>query len=49
LVSSPEILNKYVGESEFNLRALFARAEKDWAELGSNRSIEVFFCSISAG
>ena len=37
MVSSPELLNKYVGESERNLRALFAQAEKDWQELEYNR------------
>lgn len=39
MISSPELLNKYVGESEHNLRALFYQAEKDTEELGSNRYV----------
>ena len=29
IVNGPEILNKYVGQSEENVRKLFAEAEKD--------------------
>ena len=39
MVSSPELLNKYVGESENNLRALFYQAEMDAEQLGSNRYV----------
>ena len=41
MVSSPELLNKYVGESENNLRALFYQAEMDAEQLGSNRYVYV--------
>ena len=39
MVSSPELLNKYVGESENNLRALFYQAEMDAEQLGSDRYV----------
>lgn len=34
VVSGPEILNKYVGESERNMRELFAAAEEEYREKG---------------
>ncbi|KAI1230225.1 hypothetical protein IHE44_0010190 [Lamprotornis superbus] len=37
VVNGPEILNKYVGESEANIRKLFADAEEEQRRLGANR------------
>jgi len=34
IVSGPEILDKYVGQSEENIRKLFADAEEEWKEKG---------------
>lgn len=34
MVNGPEVLNKYVGASEENIRKLFEDAEKDYAENG---------------
>ena len=33
-MNGPEILDKYVGESEANIRKLFAEAEEDEKKLG---------------
>jgi len=33
IINGPEILNKYVGESEANIRKLFAEAEKEQARV----------------
>ncbi len=33
-MNAPEIMSKYLGESEKNLRAHFEEAEKAWMELG---------------
>lgn len=35
IVNGPELLNKYVGQSEENIRSLFAAAEADQARLGA--------------
>lgn len=35
IVNGPELLNKYVGQSEENIRSLFAAAEADQAKLGN--------------
>ena len=35
IVNGPEILNKYVGESEANIRKLFEDAESDQKKLGN--------------
>ena len=37
IVQGPEILSKMVGESEANVRALFAEAEKEEKQMGPNR------------
>ena len=34
IVNGPQILNKYVGESEANVRALFAEAEEEEKRMG---------------
>ncbi|KAL0225181.1 hypothetical protein RCL1_003093 [Eukaryota sp. TZLM3-RCL] len=39
--SAPEILNKYVGESEKNVRDLFSEAEKEYQELGDASELHV--------
>merc|ERR1719203_1759168 len=36
IVNGPEILNKYVGQSEENIRKLFADAEKEYKQQGEN-------------
>lgn len=37
IVNGPEILSKFVGETEKNVRDLFADAEKDQREHGEHR------------
>uniref|UniRef100_A0A915EHE6 Vesicle-fusing ATPase n=1 Tax=Ditylenchus dipsaci TaxID=166011 RepID=A0A915EHE6_9BILA len=37
----PEILNKYVGESEANMRKLFAEAEEEWKRCASNSGLHI--------
>jgi len=41
IVNGPEILDKYVGESEANIRKLFAEAEADEARLGVNSPLHI--------
>jgi len=41
LVSGPEILNKYVGESEKNIRELFADAEEEQLAAGDDSELHV--------
>ncbi|XP_032357399.1 vesicle-fusing ATPase isoform X4 [Etheostoma spectabile] len=41
IVNGPEILNKYVGESEANVRKLFADAEEEQKRLGANSSLHI--------
>lgn len=41
IINGPEILNKYVGESEKNIRDLFLDAEKDELENGNNSSLHI--------
>lgn len=41
IVNGPEILNKYVGQSEENIRALFADAEKEQAERGDDSELHI--------
>lgn len=45
VVNGPEILNKYVGESEANIRKLFAEAEDEQKRVRDIRSY-VCICSI---
>jgi len=41
IVNGPEILDKYVGESEANIRKLFAEAEEDEVKLGVNSGLHI--------
>ncbi|XP_063156639.1 vesicle-fusing ATPase isoform X1 [Candoia aspera] len=41
VVNGPEILNKYVGESEANIRKLFADAEEEQKRLGANSGVHI--------
>jgi ATPases of the AAA+ class len=49
VVNGPEILNKYVGQSEENIRKLFEDAEKEQNEKGDDSSLHiVIFDEIDA-
>eukprot|EP00958_Prasinococcus_capsulatus_P027225 scaffold5320_cov350-Prasinococcus_capsulatus_cf.AAC.2 len=41
VVNGPEVLSKFVGESEQNVRRLFADAERDFAQLGAASPLHV--------
>jgi len=41
VVNGPEILSKFVGEAESNLRALFKEAEEDQAQFGNESELHV--------
>lgn len=41
IINGPEILNKYVGESEANIRKLFADAEDEQKRLGANSGLHI--------
>ena len=41
IVNGPEILNKYVGESEYNIRKLFEEAEKNERNFGANSPLHI--------
>lgn len=41
IVNGPEILNKYVGQSEENVRALFAEAEAELALKGDDSELHI--------
>ncbi len=41
VVNGPELLNKYVGESEANVRRLFADAERDYRQHGDKSPIHI--------
>lgn len=41
IVNGPEILNKYVGSSEENIRKLFSAAEKEFTEKGNQSDLHV--------
>ncbi|EIW76291.1 vesicular-fusion protein SEC18 [Coniophora puteana RWD-64-598 SS2] len=41
IVNGPEILNKYVGASEENIRKLFADAEKEYKEKGEESGLHI--------
>ncbi|XP_071509886.1 vesicle-fusing ATPase-like [Diadema antillarum] len=41
IVNGPEILNKFVGESEANIRKLFAAAEEEQKKLGPNSGLHI--------
>lgn len=42
IVNGPEILDKYVGESEANIRKLFQEAEDDEKRLGKYKMYRYF-------
>lgn len=49
IVNGPEVLNKYVGESEANIRKLFEEAEEEQAKMGINSSLHmIIFDEIDA-
>ncbi|KAI5290652.1 transport between ER and Golgi ATPase protein [Ascosphaera aggregata] len=41
VVNGPEVLNKYVGQSEENIRKLFADAEKEYKEKGEESGLHI--------
>jgi len=41
IVNGPEILDKYVGESEANIRRLFAEAEEEEKRMGANSGLHI--------
>ena len=41
IVNGPEILNKFVGQSEENVRKLFAEAEKEYKEKGEESGLHI--------
>lgn len=49
IVNGPEVLNKYVGESEANIRNLFKEAEEEQAKAGLNSGLHmIIFDEIDA-
>ncbi len=40
-VNGPELFNKFVGNSELNLRALFRGAEKEWRQKGKESDLHI--------
>lgn len=40
-MNGPEILNKYVGQSEENIRALFSDAEEDYKLHGDDADLHI--------
>ncbi len=41
VINGPEVLNKYVGQSEENIRKLFADAEKEYREKGEESGLHI--------
>ncbi|KAI9017073.1 P-loop containing nucleoside triphosphate hydrolase protein [Gaertneriomyces semiglobifer] len=41
IVNGPEVLNKYVGQSEENIRKLFAAAEQEYKQRGEESSLHI--------
>ena len=41
LINGPEIMDKYVGEAEKNIRDLFKPAEEEWATRGQESELHV--------
>ena len=41
LINGPEIMDKYVGEAERNIRDLFKPAEEEWATRGAESELHV--------
>mmetsp|Transcript_15673 Transcript_15673/g.36744 ORF Transcript_15673/g.36744 Transcript_15673/m.36744 type:complete len:743 (+) Transcript_15673:99-2327(+) len=49
IINGPEVLNKYVGQSEENIRKLFADAEKEYKQKGEDSQLHiVIFDEIDA-
>jgi len=44
IVNGPELLNKYVGQGEENIRNLFADAEREYKQQGDNSQLHVIIC-----
>lgn len=50
IINGPQILDKYVGESEANIRKLFADAEEEWKRVSSLFTLHMrLFCSLQCG
>ncbi|EDX13021.1 GD20473 [Drosophila simulans] len=47
IVNGPQILDKYVGESEANIRRLFAEAEEEEKRLGPNSGLHIIISTRS--
>ena len=41
IVNGPEVLDKFVGEAEKNIRALFAPAEIEYKQVGDKSALHV--------
>ena len=41
IINGPEVLNKYVGQSEENIRKLFAEAEKEYKDKGDESGLHI--------
>ena len=41
IVNGPEVLSKYVGQSEENIRNLFAEADAEYAERGDDSDLHI--------
>jgi vesicle-fusing ATPase len=41
IINGPEVLNKYVGQSEENIRKMFADAEKEYKEKGDESALHI--------
>ncbi|PHH84689.1 hypothetical protein CDD83_1542 [Cordyceps sp. RAO-2017] len=41
VINGPEVLNKFVGQSEENIRKLFVDAEKEWKEKGEESALHI--------
>mmetsp|Transcript_5617 Transcript_5617/g.3227 ORF Transcript_5617/g.3227 Transcript_5617/m.3227 type:complete len:98 (-) Transcript_5617:182-475(-) len=41
IINGPEVFNKYVGQTEENIRGLFIDAEKEWSEKGDESKLHV--------
>jgi vesicle-fusing ATPase len=44
VINGPELLNKFVGQSEQNVRDLFAEAEAEFKLKGDNSKLHVIIC-----
>jgi len=47
VINGPEVLNKYVGQSEENIRKLFADAEKEYKEKGDESGLHIIIFDVS--